>query len=100
MTSGLDALEKAAQHFEIALEKREREKREYFRRLYPNQDVDDVLEYVGIFPSNRYYTITVYYDPAKFPSKRGQEQLLARMKDQYPGREFMLRRLSPEDLSR
>ena len=66
MTSGLDALEKAAQHFEIALEKREREKREYFRRLYPNQDVDDVLEYVGIFPSNRYYTITVYYDPAKY----------------------------------
>jgi hypothetical protein len=77
------------------------QRNEYFSRLYGYETIEDFegVDEDNLYPSNRYYTIQLFYDPARFRTAAERRRLLAQAQAQRPGRKLKLRALDPKDLS-
>jgi hypothetical protein len=77
---------------------------QYFSRLYGLDTVEDFshVEQRDLDPSNPYYTIQLFYNPAKFSTAASRRQLtkhLAAAKSKYVGRDVELRPISADSLT-
>ena len=77
---------------------------QYFSRLYGLDTLEDFshIEQRDMDPSNPYYTIQLFYNPAKFSTAALRRQLnkhLAAAKSKYVGRDVELRPISADSLT-
>ncbi|MGY3355094.1 hypothetical protein ACVWZK_001757 [Bradyrhizobium sp. GM0.4] len=82
-------------------EEDEQQRKDYFANLYGLENVEDLehIEEEALYPSNRYYTIKLFYDPARFRTLPERRRLLAQARAQHPGRDIELCALNPEALA-
>ena len=78
------------------------ERHAYLSKLYGLEGIEadafDNLENEDLYPSNRYFPITLYYDPDLFRTEQDREQLYRRTKRKYPRRVLRMRPLNPKAL--
>ena len=85
------------------LEQTRLQRDEYFSRLYGLDTIEDFsnIEQRDLDPSNPYYTIQLFYDPARFhaaATRRILRKHLATAKSKYVGRDVELRPISAASL--
>jgi hypothetical protein len=82
-------------------EKTRQRRDEYFSNLYGLNSVEDFehVEERDLYPSNHYYTIKLFYDPARFRTAAERRRLLAQARAQHPDRKIELRALNPDALA-
>lgn len=66
----------------------------------PEADVYDDLDNESLYPSNRYFPITLYYDPERIGTKELREEILRDVKRPLRGRVVRMQALDPKALRR
>ena len=82
------------------------ERHEYFLKLYRLDskkvlaDAFEYIDYEQLYPSNRYFPVTLYYDPDRVQTEKRRKRLYDRAKGKFRHRVVRMRPLDPKALDK